>query len=39
MHVLAGRKEIISTGLDGRKALQVVLAAMRSWRENRPVTL
>ena len=39
MHVLAGRRSIISTGEDGRNALEVVLAAMRSWRESRAVTL
>lgn len=39
MHVLAGRKEVISTARDGRNALEVVLAAMQSWREGRAVAL
>lgn len=31
--------EIISSGADGRAALQIVLAAQRSWREGAPVLL
>jgi predicted dehydrogenase len=39
MHVLSGRRPIISSGEDGRKALEVVLAAQRSWREGVAVRL
>jgi UDP-N-acetylglucosamine 3-dehydrogenase len=39
LHVLKGRRPIISSGEDGRKALEVVLAAQRSWREGAPVRL
>ncbi len=39
LHVLRGRRPIVSTGQDGRKALEVVLAAQRSWREGVPVKL
>jgi predicted dehydrogenase len=37
--VVRGQREIISTGRDGRNALEVVLAAQRSYREDRPVRL
>jgi predicted dehydrogenase len=39
LRVLSGQREMISTGEDGRKALEVVLAAQRSYREGKPVTL
>jgi predicted dehydrogenase len=39
LRVLRGEAPIISTGQDGRNALEVVLAAMRSWREDKPVRL
>ena len=39
LRVLRGEAPIISTGQDGLNALQVVLAAMRSWREDKPVRL
>jgi predicted dehydrogenase len=39
LRVVRGEREIISTGEDGRRALEVVLAAQRSWREGRPITL
>ncbi len=39
LHVIAGKKPILSSGLDGRKALEIVLAAMRSWKEGTPVRL
>jgi len=39
MRVLRGEAPIISTGQDGRNALEVVLAAQRSLREDRPVKL
>lgn len=39
LRVLRGQAPIISTGKDGRDALEVVLAAQRSLREDRPVTL
>ncbi len=39
LRVLQGEAPIISTGQDGRAALEVVLAAMRSWKEERPVKL
>ena len=39
LRVLRGEAPIISTAQDGRNALQVVLAAMRSWKEDRPVLL
>jgi predicted dehydrogenase len=37
--VVKGQRQIISTALDGRNALEVVLAAQRSYREDRPVRL
>ena len=39
LRVLRGQAPVISTGQDGRNALEVVLAAMRSWREDKPVRL
>jgi predicted dehydrogenase len=39
LRVLRGEAPVISTGQDGRAALEVVLAAMRSWREDQPVRL
>jgi UDP-N-acetylglucosamine 3-dehydrogenase len=39
LHVLNGKRTIISSGEDGRRALEVVLAAQRSWREGGPVRL
>jgi len=39
LKVLKGERPVISTGEDGRKALEVVLAAQRSYREGRPVHL
>jgi predicted dehydrogenase len=39
LRVLQGEAPIISTGQDGRNALEVVLAAQRSLREDRPVKL
>jgi UDP-N-acetylglucosamine 3-dehydrogenase len=39
LHVLHGKRPIISSGEDGRRALEVVLAAQRSAREDRPVRL
>ena len=39
IHVLRGRRPIISSGMDGRQALEVVLAAQRSWREGVTVKL
>jgi predicted dehydrogenase len=37
--VVKGQREIISTAQDGRNALEVVLAAQRSYREDKPVRL
>ncbi len=37
IRVLRGQRPIISSGQDGRNALEVVLAAQRSYREDRPV--
>jgi predicted dehydrogenase len=37
--VVKGEREIISTALDGRNALEVVLAAQHSYREDRPIRL
>lgn len=39
LHVLKGKRPVISSGQDGRKALEVVLAAQRSWRQGAPVKL
>jgi len=39
LHVLKGKRPIISSAEDGRRALEVVLAAQRSWREGAPVRL
>jgi len=39
IRVLKGERPIISSGRDGRNALEVVLAAQRSLREDRPVRL
>ncbi len=39
LHVIKGKRPIISSGQDGRNALEVVLAAQRSWREGAPVRL
>jgi predicted dehydrogenase len=37
--VVKGQREIISTARDGRNALEIVLAAQRSYREDKPVRL
>jgi predicted dehydrogenase len=37
--VVRGEREIISTAQDGRNALEVVLAAQRSYREDKPIRL
>ena len=37
--VVKGEREIISTARDGRNALEVVLAAQRSYREDKPIRL
>jgi predicted dehydrogenase len=37
--VVKGEREIISSALDGRNALEVVLAAQRSYTEDRPIRL
>ena len=39
LRVLRGQAPNISTGQDGRAALEIVLAAMRSWREDKPIRL
>ncbi|MFW6139042.1 MAG: Gfo/Idh/MocA family protein [Spirochaetota bacterium] len=39
LKVLRGERKMISTAEDGRRALEVVLAAKRSYREGRPVSL
>jgi predicted dehydrogenase len=39
LHVVRGERPIISSGADGRAALEIVLAAQRSWREQKPVLL
>ena len=39
LRVLRGQAPILSTGQDGRAALEIVLAAMRSWKEDRPIKL
>ncbi len=39
LRVLRGEAPLISTGQDGRAALEIVLAAMRSWREDKPIYL
>jgi UDP-N-acetylglucosamine 3-dehydrogenase len=39
LRVLRGQAPLLSTGQDGRAALQIVLAAMRSWREDKPILL
>jgi predicted dehydrogenase len=37
--VVRGEREIISTGQDGRNALEVVLAAQQSYKEDKPIRL
>jgi hypothetical protein len=37
--VVKGEREIISTARDGRNALEVVLAAQRSYKEDKPIRL
>jgi predicted dehydrogenase len=37
--VVRGERQIISTGRDGRNALEVVLAAQHSYREDKPIRL
>ena len=37
--VVRGEREIISTAQDGRNALEVVLAAQQSYREDKPIRL
>ena len=39
LRVLRNEAPIISTGQDGRAALAIVLAAMRSWKQNRSILL
>jgi len=39
LKILKGNRKIISTGEDGKRALEVVLAAQRSYKENIPVEL
>jgi len=39
LRVLRGQAPILSSAQDGRNALEVVLAAMRSWKEDQPVRL
>jgi predicted dehydrogenase len=39
LRVLRDQAPILSSGQDGRAALEIVLAAMRSWKEDKPVRL
>jgi len=39
LRVVKGERDVLSTGEDGKRALEVVLAAQRSWREGRAITL